>query len=470
VTEDEKTNTCQSVDNEHIILWDRIGTPLQLHEYRPRQAIEDEYSINNPEFVNEDTEAQQRKQAGYQQYGLNKFLSDLLPVKRTLPDVRSVWCSDKARLMTRLPKASVIITVHNEAMSVLLRAVNSVIQTTPAELLEEIIIVDDASDREHLGKGLDSNFRDFRNVKILKIPQRIGFLSSRNKGAHISSAPVIIFLDSSIECTPGWLEPLLTRIAQDRSTVVSPNIDNIDQDTFKYSKTDYESVGGFNWNLMYEWIIPDQVLDKQTNPSEPVPTPNLPGGNFAIDREFFKNLGQHDPVLDTLGFDNLELSIKSWTCGGRVEVIPCSHIGQITRSYDAIPRNIMLNISMRTAEVWLDEYKVFFQDRIGNHVLDIGDTSSMKMIRKQLECRPFSWYAEHVYPDLFIPDQSLATGEVRNPWSALCIESGVNSNNFNLPVKLFPCHNMGGHQYWMLSKKGEIRKVTIHSDQYYLIF
>ena len=448
-------------DSEHVYVWDRIRTPLHLHAYTPQHLGGDEKQIDKPVVFKKDNEARQRIAVGYNQYGLNQFLSDLIPVDRRLPDVRSEWCRDKAMLVTRLPKASIIITVHNEAISVLLRSVNSIIRTTPVELLEEIIIVDDASDMEHLGIGFDSKFKDFSNVKILRMPKRIGFFSSRNKGALISSAPVLIFLDSNTECTEGWVEPLLARVAQDRSTVASPNMDIIDHDTFEYVPADYASVGGFNWNLMYEWIsISEETLNKLTNLEDPIQTPNLPGGNFAIDKEFFKVLGQHDEVMDTLGFDNLELSIKSWTCGGRVEIIPCSHVGHISRSFEAMSETMMLNISMRTAEVLLDDYKYFFQDRVGSEALDIGSIASRKMIRKQLGCRPFSWYAEHVYPDLFIPDHSLSTGEVRNPWSALCIESGVTSNHFNQPVKLYPCHNMGGHQYWMFSYRGEIRQVS----------
>lgn len=53
-----------------------------------------------------------------------------------------------------LPKTSVVIAFYNEAWSTLLQTVYSVLETSPDILLEEVILVDDYSDRDHLKEPL----------------------------------------------------------------------------------------------------------------------------------------------------------------------------------------------------------------------------------------------------------------------------------------------------------------------------
>ncbi len=60
-------------------------------------------------------------------------------------------------------------------------------------------------------------------------------------------------------------------------------------------------------------------------------------------------------------------------CGGRLEIVPCSHVGHIFRKRSPYKWRTGVNVlrknSVRLAEVWLDEYKKYYFDRIGNDLV-----------------------------------------------------------------------------------------------------
>ena len=86
----------------------------------------------------------------------------------------------------------------------------------------------------------------------------------------------------------------------------------------------------------------------------------MAGGLFAVDREYWGELGGYDLDMGGWGGENLELSFRVWTCGGQQEIHPCSHIGHVFRAkspytfknrdpLETIARNLN-----RVAEVWMD--------------------------------------------------------------------------------------------------------------------
>lgn len=106
-------------------------------------------------------------------------------------------------------------------------------------------------------------------------------------GAKQSKGEVLTYLDSHCECTVGWLEPLLDRIARDSTTVVCPVIDVIDDTTLEYHYHDSTgvNVGGFDWNLQFNWHpVPEREKKRHQNSAEPVYSPTMAGGLFSIDR------------------------------------------------------------------------------------------------------------------------------------------------------------------------------------------
>lgn len=82
---------------------------------------------------------------GYDTQGLNQYLSDLMSVRRRLPDVRDAWCREPGRFLSDLPETSIVIVFYNEAWSVLVRTVHSILDRSPPKLVKEIILVDDFS-------------------------------------------------------------------------------------------------------------------------------------------------------------------------------------------------------------------------------------------------------------------------------------------------------------------------------------
>ena len=294
----------------------------------------------------------------------NVVASELVSLNRRLLDVRNSACYN-LNFPERLPKTSVIVVFYNEAWSTLLRTVHSVINRSPPSLLQEILLVDDASDHIELLNKLDAYLSTLPvPSQVIRMNQRGGLIRARLAGAKQATGSVLVFLDAHCEVSPGWLTSMLAEIANDRTRVIVPVIDDINADTFAYEQreSDFER-GGLDWQFMYKLIQPI----KSSSPENAIPTPIIMGGLFAIDKEFFFASGAYDDQMMIWGGENVEMSLRIWMCGGSLLQSPCSHVGHVfrestphtmphgTSAYDTININ-----TARFAEVWLNEYKQFY--------------------------------------------------------------------------------------------------------------
>uniref|UniRef100_A0A8B9IAD1 Polypeptide N-acetylgalactosaminyltransferase n=1 Tax=Anser brachyrhynchus TaxID=132585 RepID=A0A8B9IAD1_9AVES len=393
----------------------------------------------------------------------NLMASDLIALNRSLPDVRLDGCKTKV-YPDELPNTSVVIVFHNEAWSTLLRTVYSVINRSPHHLLAEIILVDDASEREFLKASLENYVKKLEvSIKIIRMEQRSGLIRARLRGAAASTGQVITFLDAHCECTLGWLEPLLARIKEDRKTVVCPIIDVISDDTFEYMAGSDMTYGGFNWKLNFRWYpVPQREMDRRKGDRTlPVRTPTMAGGLFSIDRNYFEEIGTYDAGMDIWGGENLEMSFRIWQCGGSLEIVTCSHVGHVFRkatpyTFPGGTGHVINKNNRRLAEVWMDEFKDFFYIISPGVVkVDYGDVSVRKALRENLKCKPFSWYLENIYPDSQIPRRYYSLGEIRNVDTNQCLDNMGRKENEK--VGIFNCHGMGGNQVFSYTADKEIR-------------
>ncbi|XP_076094388.1 putative polypeptide N-acetylgalactosaminyltransferase 9 isoform X2 [Mytilus galloprovincialis] len=362
---------------------------------------------------------------GWKKNAFNQYASDLIPVNRYVGDHRHDLCT-KVVYKEYLPEASVVIIFHNEAWSVLWRTVYSILNTSPSHLLKDIFLVDDASTQEHLHQRLTEEVDKFPNVHLLRTGIRSGLIKARLLGFSHVNTTVAIFLDSHCECSEGWLEPLLDKIAHCNKTVAVPLADQISSETFQFSPVNIEHMhmGGFDFDLNFNWRpVPEEELKRRTS------------------------------VIDS-----------TWMCGGSLEIIPCSHIGHMFRN--AMPyswgdngMHILIKNSLRLAEVWMDDFKRFYHDRIFYNIkFDIGDITDRKKLRRSLKCHSFDWYLKNVYPGLFLPYNSQATGHIRNAATELCIESPVMGFMMYREVSLKPCSDYAFNQHWTLTEDNTIRR------------
>jgi polypeptide N-acetylgalactosaminyltransferase len=141
-------------------------------------------------------QGEEEKKLGEQsvaEYGFNEVASEKISLDRRARDTRyekknqtikfikqifSLFRPDECKYwnypsVDKLPTASVVLVFYDEGWSTLVRTFHSVINTSPKELLKDIILVDDYSDQEHITVRLPEYIKKWNGlVKYVRTKQR----------------------------------------------------------------------------------------------------------------------------------------------------------------------------------------------------------------------------------------------------------------------------------------------------------
>ncbi|XP_074829133.1 polypeptide N-acetylgalactosaminyltransferase 9 isoform X3 [Natator depressus] len=317
----------------------------------------------------------------YEEYGYNAQLSDRISLDRSIPDYRPKKCKQMT-YSDDLPQISVVFIFVNEALSVILRSVHSVVNHTPSHLLKEIILVDDNSDNVELKFNLDQyvNKRYPGLVKIVRNNKREGLIRARIQGWKAATSPIVGFFDAHVEFNTGWTPAMI----------------------------------GCSFVVDREYFGEIGLLD---------PGMEVYGGeNIELGMRVWQCGG----------------SMEVLPCS-RV-----AHIERTKKPYNNDIDYYAKRNALRAAEVWMDDFKshvyMAWNIPMTNPGVDFGDVSERIALRQRLQCRSFKWYLENVYPEMRVYNNTITYGEVRNSKaSGYCLDQGAEDDDKAI---LYPCHGM----------------------------
>lgn len=325
------------------------------------------------------------------------------------PDYRHERClEEKFPSPSTMPTVTIVIPYLTESWFHIKATVASLVWATNMDLLDEVRFIDDANEEAHKFRSEMEALHP--KVRVISNQKRLGLTRSKVVGAQSATSPVLIFLEPHCIFAPGWLEPLLARMmASPKSTVVMPVIDVIsdpytqEQALGKLYSSGGVNVGKFEVNTLTFGWTGVRNYNKSYQEPDVFATPAMPGGIFAIWKSYWEESGTYDKGMGEWGGENIEMSVRIWTCGGRIEIVACSHLFhwfRLKRPY--VFHNEVSSInSKRMAEVWLDDYKeYYYKNEPFMRSIDAGDLSERIELRKRLHCKPFEWYIKEVYPEV----------------------------------------------------------------------
>lgn len=197
------------------------------------------------------------------------------------------------------PKVSIIISARNEEQH-LKKTLDLMLEKANYDNFEIIVVNDGSIDGSEKLLGTYNK----EKVKTLKA-KGIGTSRARNLGFRFARSEVVIFSDAHITVEDNWLSDIVKIYQETNFDVLAIPI-----------KPDGCGVGNPN-NVGYgqtlDGLSPSWLTIKPE--SKYVEVPIAAGGFVAYKKEVFASIGGYQDLFSTWGYEDIEISIRSWLLG-----------------------------------------------------------------------------------------------------------------------------------------------------------
>lgn len=194
---------------------------------------------------------------------------------------------------------------------------------------------------------------NYPEVKLIRFEKNYGFAEGYNRAIEISRYPFTILLNSDVEVTPGWWNPLLEFMEKNPDVgAVQPKIKSYrNKDYFEYAG----AAGGYLDKLGYPYCrgrLFDRVeKDEGQYDKEPVDICWASGAALTVRTNLYLKLGGLDPLFFA-HMEEIDLCCRMWSAGYRVCAISGSEVfhvggaslnqGNPTKTYLNFRNNLLL--------------------------------------------------------------------------------------------------------------------------------
>ncbi len=240
--------------------------------------------------------------------------------------------------MNQNKKISIVILNWNGS-SFLKRFLPSIIDCSKGNV--EIVVADNGSTDD--SKSLIVNL--FPTVVYLQLDKNFGFAEGYNRALEMIHSDFFVLLNSDVEVTPGWLEPMLNLMENDPDIgICQPKILSLDRpDEFEYAGASGGFIDRFGYPFCRGRIL--QVVEKDLGQYDDIlPVSWASGACMMVNSNLWRACNGFDPDF-WAHMEEIDFCWRSQHLGYKVYICPDSvvyHIGGGTLNYNN-PLKIHLN-------------------------------------------------------------------------------------------------------------------------------